>query len=144
MNAWNLSSSTIKRLLACFHPQIHDRGPSENGRHVHTNDSFGLKLHYVKWAIHQKWWCHVVALSGVGRISGPPGHAAHELCKFCLNPQKASALHNYTSMSIATITHRPLCGLAILPSAILCSQKLLHLWWDSYGPVMMGVALWLP
>jgi len=29
----------------------------------------------------------MVALSGGGRISGPP-HAAHELCKFCLKPWK--------------------------------------------------------
>ena len=36
-----LVSSTKKGLLASFRPQIHDRGPSENGRHVHTNHSFG-------------------------------------------------------------------------------------------------------
>lgn len=70
--------------------------------------TFAVKLHYVKWAIHQKWWCHIVALSGVGRISGPP-HAAHELYKFCLNPQKASALQqlykhvNCSYHSLATL-----------------------------------------
>lgn len=63
-------------------------GHQKMGNMLTPTTALAVKLHYVKWAIHQKWWCHMVALSGGGRISGPP-HAAHELCKFCLKPWKS-------------------------------------------------------